>query len=41
MESAIAAVRGNKMGLKKASKEFKVPKTTLGRRVKGKNKIAH
>lgn len=40
MESAIAAVRAKKMGLKKASKEFNVPKTTLGRRVRDKNKMA-
>lgn len=40
MDSAIAAVREKKMGLKKASKEFNVPKTTLGRRVRDKNKIA-
>ncbi|XP_066970273.1 uncharacterized protein [Macrobrachium rosenbergii] len=40
MKSAIAAVREKKMGLKKASKEFSVPKTTLGRRVRDKNKIA-
>lgn len=33
MQEAVAAVRGKKMGLKKASKHFSVPKTTLRRYV--------
>ncbi|XP_076043601.1 uncharacterized protein LOC143026680 isoform X2 [Oratosquilla oratoria] len=40
MQNAISAVKEKKMGLKKASKEFNVPKTTLRRRVKEKNMIA-
>ncbi|XP_071849890.1 uncharacterized protein [Apostichopus japonicus] len=37
MENAIAAVSRGEMGLKRASKAFEVPKTTLRRRVKGTN----
>ena len=40
MKRAIATVRDKKMGLKKASNEYNVPKTTLGHRVRNKNKIA-
>ncbi|XP_042204018.1 MFS-type transporter clz9-like [Homarus americanus] len=40
MQNAISAVKEKKMGVKAASKEFNVPKTTLRRRVKEKNKIA-
>lgn len=39
MQNAISAVKEKKMGVKAASKEFNVPKTTLRRRVKEKNKI--
>ncbi|KAJ8729016.1 hypothetical protein PYW07_006712 [Mythimna separata] len=40
MEKAIRAVRNEEMGFLKASKEFKVPRSTLKRRVKGINKEA-
>ena len=40
MKAAIKAVTDNGLGLKKASAEFSVPKTTLRRRVKGLNKSA-
>ena len=39
MESIINAVKGNRMGLKKASKKFNMSKTILVYFVKNKNKI--
>ena len=40
MALAIKSVKDSKMGYLKASKTYNVPKTTLIRRVQGKNKIA-
>ncbi|XP_014677801.1 PREDICTED: tigger transposable element-derived protein 6-like isoform X2 [Priapulus caudatus] len=40
MEQAITAVRSKEMGLKRASRQFNVPKTTLKRRVHDTNKKA-
>ncbi|XP_076814279.1 uncharacterized protein LOC143460585 [Clavelina lepadiformis] len=40
MRHAIGAVRDGTMGIKKAAEQFHVPKTTLLRRLKKKNKIA-
>ena len=41
MRLAIAAVKAKKMVYLKASQEYKVPKSTLERRVKSKNKLAN
>lgn len=40
MQNAISAVRTGEMGIKKASGVFHVPKTTLRRRARDKNKLA-
>ena len=40
MQQAITAIKEKKMGFLKASKEFKVPKTTLRRHFFNQNKVA-
>ena len=40
MQNAVSAVRTGEMGIKKASGVFCVPKTTLRRRARDKNKLA-
>jgi len=40
MDNAVSAVRTGEMGIKKASGVFCVPKTTLRRRARDKNKLA-